>query len=145
MTSLLLSPPSTQKRRELLFTCKFVLSVNRATQRAVQGSIVSSLQWYELIRASRFTFFYSWFFGASGGAGIARGAFPRMYNNVQQIQALKGVGPTLGGDKVGLSFLCGYPEDVCIADVEKICSNKMPVDKMVEKFPVEGNFLVSKG
>ena len=107
----------------------------------MQGSAAVSFSFFLLFVLVSF----SWFFGASGGAGIARGAFPKMYNNVQQIQALKGEGPTLGGDTVGLSFLCGYPEDISIADVQKICSNKMTVEQMVDKFPVEGNFLASKG
>jgi len=92
-----------------------------------------------------FLYFERWFFGASGGAGIARSSFPRMYNSVRTIQSLKGVGPTLGGEKLGLSPICGYPEDLCRADVEKILDNKLSVEQIVKDYPVEGNFLAAKG
>ena len=88
---------------------------------------------------------FSWFFGASGGAGIARSAFPRMYNSVRTIQKLKGVGPTAGGPGVGLNPLCGYPEDIPIADVEKIVNNKLSIEQIVAKYPIEGNFLTERG
>jgi hypothetical protein len=86
-----------------------------------------------------------WFFGASGGAGIARSSFPRMYNNVKTIQGLKGKGPTLGGEKLGLNPLCGYPEDLSIADIKKILDDCPSVEELVRKYPVEGNFLADRG
>ena len=89
--------------------------------------------------------FIFWLFGASGGAGIARSAFPRMYRSVRTIQSLKGSTPTLGGEKLGISPLCGYPEDLCVMDVQKVVNNKLTVEKIVEKYPVEGSFLTSKG
>jgi hypothetical protein len=89
--------------------------------------------------------FFLWFFGASGGAGIARSAFPRMYNSAQAIKGMKGEGKTLGGQTLGLNPLCGYPEDLSIADVQKILNNGLTVEQLVEKFPVEGNFLSAKG
>ena len=88
---------------------------------------------------------HRWFFGASGGAGIARSSFPRMYNSVRYINGLKGVGPTLGGETIGLNPLCGYPEDLSKKDVLKVVNNKLSVEKIVDKYPVEGNFLSSKG
>ena len=88
--------------------------------------------------------FFLWFFGASGGGGIAVGAFPGMYDNFQGIQSLKGEGPTLGGEKVGISPLCGYPEDLYLADVEKILNNKMTVETMVKKGPKD-SFWAEKG
>jgi hypothetical protein len=89
--------------------------------------------------------FFLWFFGASGGAGIARSAFPRMYNSAQAIKGMKGEGKTLGGQTLGLNPLCGYPEDISLADVDKILNNGLTVEQLVEKFPVEGNFLSAKG
>jgi hypothetical protein len=90
------------------------------------------------------TAFFIWFFGASGGAGIARGAFPRMYKNVQTIQGLKDEGPTLGGETVPLSFVCGYPtQGLSIADIKQVVN--ADVEKIVVKYPVEGNFLSAKG
>ena len=77
--------------------------------------------------------FFIWFFGASGGAGIARSAFPRMYNSVRYVQNLKGVGPTLGGPTIGLSPLCGYPEDISVADVQKIVNSKLSIEQIVAK------------
>jgi len=89
--------------------------------------------------------FFLWFFGSSGGAGIALNAFPRMYGQVQYIQSLKGSEPSFGGDTLGLSPLCGYPEDLSIKDLEKVVNNKMTVGQMVQKFPIENNFLSKKG
>ncbi|MGK3734398.1 MAG: hypothetical protein ACI8RD_004291 [Bacillariaceae sp.] len=90
------------------------------------------------------TQFFLWFFGSSGGVGVALSAFPRMYGATQYIQSLKG-SPSLGGDNIGLSPLCGYPEDLTSKDVEQIINNKLTVSQLVEKFPIEGNFLSSKG
>lgn len=85
-----------------------------------------------------------WLVGASGGAGIARSAFPRMYKNVRTIQSLAGVGPTLGGEKVGVSPLCGLPEDLYKDDIIKIVNNRLTVEQMVEKGP-KTSFWASKG
>ncbi|OEU22013.1 hypothetical protein FRACYDRAFT_232165 [Fragilariopsis cylindrus CCMP1102] len=90
------------------------------------------------------TQFFLWFFGSSGGLGVALSAFPRMYSKTRYIQSLKG-SPSLGGVNLGLSPLCGYPEDLASKDVEKIINNKLTVSQLVEKFPIEGNFLSSKG
>ena len=89
--------------------------------------------------------FFLWFFGASGASGIARSAFPRMYNQVNYIQSLKGAGPSLGGDTIGVSPLCGYPQDIAVKDIEKVVNNRMTVEAMVKKFPQEGNYLATKG
>jgi len=96
------------------------------------------------VEASR-TQFFGWFFGASGGAGIARSAFPRMYEQVQLIRSLKGNELSLGGETLGLNPLCGYPEDLSIKDLENIVNNKMTVEKIVQKYPIENNFLSRKG
>lgn len=87
-----------------------------------------------------------WFFGASGAAGIARGAIPKTYNKYVALQELKGLGPTKGGETFGLdTFLCGIPEDISKADVKQLVSNPLSVNQIVEKFPEEGNYLASKG
>ena len=91
------------------------------------------------------TAFFIWFFGASGAAGIARSAFPRMYDSVREIQSLKNEGPTLGGETLGLSPLAGYPRDLFSKDVEAIVNNRMSVEQIVDKFPIENNFLSAKG
>lgn len=91
------------------------------------------------------TAFYFWFVGASGGTGIARSAFPRMYRKWSETIAMKGRGPTLGGEKLGISPLCGYPEDLYRSDVESIVNKVEDVGVIVEKYPVEGNFLAEKG
>mmetsp|Transcript_6348 Transcript_6348/g.7107 ORF Transcript_6348/g.7107 Transcript_6348/m.7107 type:complete len:286 (-) Transcript_6348:86-943(-) len=88
--------------------------------------------------------FFLWFFGSTGGGGIAVGQFPQMYQGYQKTQSLKGEGPTLGGEKIGLSPLCGYPEDLCVKDLQKIFNNKMSVETMVEKGPKD-SFLAVKG
>jgi hypothetical protein len=91
------------------------------------------------------TQFFLWFFGASGGAGIARSAFPRMYENARTIQSLKDKGPTKGGPTIGISPLCGYPADIARADVEQIVNNKLTAEQMVQKYPIEKNFLAKRG
>mmetsp|Transcript_11508 Transcript_11508/g.27027 ORF Transcript_11508/g.27027 Transcript_11508/m.27027 type:complete len:266 (-) Transcript_11508:600-1397(-) len=89
--------------------------------------------------------FFLWFFGTSGAGGIAATSFPRLYGQVSYIQSLKGVGPSLGGETLGLSPFCGYPEDIAIKDVEKVVNNKLTVEQTVEKFPQPENYLASKG
>lgn len=93
------------------------------------------------------TAFLFWFFGASGGAGIARSAFPRMYNSIRTVQSLKGQGPTLGGDEtVGIPLLLtGYPEDLRVSDVRQIVNNPLSVAQIVQKYPIENNFLADAG
>ena len=87
-----------------------------------------------------------WFFGSSGGAGIALTAFPKMYTRFRYIQELKSVGPTLGGPTIGINtLLCGYPEDIAIADVDQVVNNPLSVEQIVDKFPQEGNFLTEQG
>jgi len=88
---------------------------------------------------------FFWFFGASGGAGIARGAFPKMYQNTRFIQNLRGVGPTEGGETVGLSPLCNYPQDISKADLAKIVNNPKTMEEIVEENPYPDNFLAKKG
>lgn len=89
--------------------------------------------------------FIIWFFGGSGGVGIALSAFPRMFSRFQQVRALGGTGPTQGGPFVGISPFCLYPADIAIADVEQICKTRLSIEQIVEKYPVEGNFLSSNG
>jgi hypothetical protein len=79
--------------------------------------------------------FYLWFFGGSGGGGIAITAFPAMFGRFQDMRSLKGQGPTAGGESVGISPLCGFPEDLKLADVQKVLNNKMSVERMVETGP----------
>lgn len=88
--------------------------------------------------------FFLWFFGGSGGGGIAIAAFPKMYGRFQAMRSLKGQGPTLGGEGIGLSPLCGFPEDLKLADVQKIVNNKMSVERMVETGPKD-SFWAEKG
>lgn len=88
---------------------------------------------------------FFWFFGASGGAGIARSQFPKMYENTRAIQNLAGVGPTEGGETIGISPLCGYPQDLCKADVLKVVNNPKTVTEMVEENPIPESFLATKG
>lgn len=98
----------------------------------------------EAVNTARSEFFL-WFFGASGSAGIARGQFPKMYQQVQYIQGLKGQGPTLGGEKIGLNPLCGYPEDLAIQDVEQVANNPLSIRDIIKRFPNDGSFLAKKG
>jgi hypothetical protein len=89
--------------------------------------------------------FVLWFFGGSGAGGIALGQFPKMFKKIQYIQSLKGQGSTLGGDKIGLSPLCGYPEDLAVKDVASVVNNPLSIDDIVEKFPDDESFLAKRG
>lgn len=86
-----------------------------------------------------------WFFGAAGSGGVARAAVPKQFDFWKDVQALKGVGPTKGGPKLGVSPLCGYPEDVSVADVQDIINNKENVERIVEKYKIESNYYSKKG
>jgi hypothetical protein len=88
--------------------------------------------------------FYFWFFGASGAASIGRKAIPRFIQQVSYIQGLKGT-PTASGEMLGISPLCGYPQDLAIKDLEKIVKNPLSIERIVEQFPIKGNFLSEKG
>ncbi len=129
----------------------FVVSPNTSPmrpQRRINGASPSSLSLSEVdltdaaIDARRL--FFLWFFGGSGGGGIALAAFPSMYERFSDMRSLKDLGPTQGGDTIGLSPLCGYPRDLSRADVEKVLKNRMSVEQMVEKGPKD-SFWAEKG
>ena len=86
-----------------------------------------------------------WIMGAAGSGGAARSAFPKLYNDFVEIQGLRGVGPTLGGPTIGLSPLLGYPEDVCLKDVEMVVNNPLNIEEITKRYPIKGNFLAAKG
>lgn len=89
--------------------------------------------------------FVLWFFGGSGASGIALGQFPKMFQKIQYIQSLKGQGSTLGGETIGLSPLCGYPEDLTVKDVEQVVNNPLSIQDIVKKSPNDGSFLAKQG
>lgn len=91
------------------------------------------------------TDFPLWFFGAAGSGGVARQAIPKLWNEYQEVQKLKGVGPTLGGPTIGLSPLAGYPEDISIQDLVQIVNNPLSIEQIVQKYPVEDNMFSKKG
>ena len=134
----------------LAFFCNscqaFVHTPNSIGGRQVQNSQLSVIPAEILndVESSR-TQFFAWFFGASGGAGIARSAFPRMYEEFQYIRNLKESQPSQGGETLRLNPLCGYPEDLSIKDLEKIVNNRMSIEQIVQKYPIENNFLSRKG
>ena len=76
----------------------------QSTPVTTRNMIFLSDELTEVVVTARSEFFL-WFFGASGSAGIARGQFPKMYKQVQEIRNLQGKGPTLGGETIGLSPL----------------------------------------
>lgn len=87
--------------------------------------------------------FYLWFGGGSGGGGIAIAAFPKMYSRFQDMRSLKG-NAAAGGDTIGVSPLCGLPDDLKLADVQKILNNRMSVTQMVKKGP-QDSFWAQRG
>ena len=123
----------------------FVADLKASNPRSASvNRYVTPAELSEEIEGSRIQF-YLWFFGSNGAASIARSAFPKMSDRMSYIQSLKGQGPTLGGETVGVSPLCGYPEDLAIKDIEKVVSNRMTIEQMVKKYPEEDNYLASKG
>jgi hypothetical protein len=96
------------------------------------------------------TAFFIWLFGASGGAGIARSAFPRMYRNFQATRQMKSSSKSSSAaapaeqTMIGISPLCGYPQDIPVKDVLQIVQ-KSNVVQMVQKYPIAGNFLSRQG
>ena len=118
-----------------------------AAKRSTTARFVSEID-MAAVEDSR-NLFYLWFFGGSGGGGIAIAAFPAMYERFSNMRSLKGQGPTAGGETIGVSPLCGFPEDLSLADVQKIFNNPMSVERMVETGPKDsfwaevsyGNFI----
>ena len=98
----------------------------------------------EAVDAARGEFLF-WFFGASGAVGISLGQFPEMIRRSQYIQGLKGIGPTLGGETLGLNPLCGYPEDLAVKDVQKILNNPLSIQQIVQRYPSDGTYLGERG
>lgn len=89
--------------------------------------------------------FFIWFFGSSGAAAIGRRSFPILYNSYQRVQTLSVENPLPEGEKLSISPLCFYPRDVTIEEIMQVIDNPNSVNKMVERNPVEGNFLAAKG
>jgi len=89
-------------------------------------------------------YFYLWFFGGSGGAGIALRQFPLLLDKFKELEKMEDVGPTQGGETVGISALCFYPRDISRADLAQVVGNRLSVEKMVETGP-KPNYLSEKG
>lgn len=85
------------------------------------------------IKAARGAFLLS-FFGAVGTASVGRAAIPITLNRIKFIRDLAGQGESLGGESISLF---GYPEDIKSKDVEKILSNNMTMNEIVQTFPIE--------
>lgn len=90
------------------------------------------------------SYFFLWFFGGSGGAGVALRQFPQQLEKFMSLGRMSADGPTEGGETVGISPLCLYPRDLSKNDLAKVLSNKLSVEKMVEKGP-KPNYLSEKG
>jgi len=132
----------------LLFTGShaFVsLNTPSVVSKTTTTTSTSTSLFYAMGQEEARTAFFVWFFGASGAAGIARGAFPRMYQQTKTILDLKDAQPMGRGETIGLSPLAGYPRDLYLDDVQAIVNDKRTVAQMVKQFPVEGNFLSKNG
>ncbi|KAL3787964.1 hypothetical protein HJC23_002889 [Cyclotella cryptica] len=90
------------------------------------------------------SYFFLWFFGGSGGAGVALRQFPQQFEKFKSLRGMSGDGPTAGGDTIGVSPLCLYPRDLSKMDVEKVLSNKLSVEDMIKRGP-KPNYLSEKG
>ena len=91
------------------------------------------------------TAFFLWFFGSSGGLGVALSAFPKLVSNFLEIRKLKGIGPTKDGERIGLSFLTGYPEDLYASDILNIANFPQSTEEIVKQYPIPNDFLSSRG
>jgi hypothetical protein len=103
------------------------------------------------------TAFFIWFFGASGGVGIATKAFPRMYKNFQTTRQMKVVAapvaaargprtaPPVVEEMIGISPLCGYPQDIPVRDVQQIVQKSRNMAELIQKYPIADNFLSQQG
>jgi hypothetical protein len=102
------------------------------------------------------TAFFIWFFGASGGVGIATKAFPRMYKNFQTTREMKVVAAPVAAaaragrasplvEMIGISPLCGYPQDIPVRDVLQIVQKSRNVAELIQKYPIADNFLSQQG
>ena len=80
-------------------------------------------------------YFGLWFFGGQGGATVALSRAPAQIAKFKKLYSMSDEGPTLGGETVGVSPICLYPRDICKADIDKVLSNKLSVEQMVEKGP----------
>lgn len=89
-------------------------------------------------------YFYLWFFGGSGGAGVALRQFPVLLDKFKELKKLADIGPTQGGETVGISALCFYPRDLSRADLAQVMGNKLSVERMVATGP-KPNYLSEKG
>mmetsp|Transcript_12649 Transcript_12649/g.27484 ORF Transcript_12649/g.27484 Transcript_12649/m.27484 type:complete len:267 (-) Transcript_12649:849-1649(-) len=91
-------------------------------------------------------YFYFWFFGGSGGIGIAVRQFPQQLDNFKRLFTLANEGTSTGGETIGLSPLCLYPRDIALGDLQKILDKKLvrDVEKMVKVGP-KPNYLSEKG
>eukprot|EP00557_Chaetoceros_sp_GSL56_P000785 CAMPEP_0176498358 /NCGR_PEP_ID=MMETSP0200_2-20121128/12273_1 /TAXON_ID=947934 /ORGANISM="Chaetoceros sp., Strain GSL56" /LENGTH=231 /DNA_ID=CAMNT_0017896549 /DNA_START=297 /DNA_END=992 /DNA_ORIENTATION=+ len=103
--------------------------------------------------------FYLWFFGGSGGGGIAIAAFPEMYKRFVDMRSLGSSSSSSSSssnksdrknnnndnvETIGLSPLCLYPEDLKLKDVQKVLNNPVTVEKMVNLGPKD-SFWAERG
>lgn len=89
-------------------------------------------------------YFGLWFFGGSGGIGIAIRQFPLQFKKFRQLFAMSEEGPTRGGETIGISPLCLYPRDLSKDDLDEVLGNKLTVEQMVERGP-KPNYLAESG
>ena len=90
------------------------------------------------------SYFYLWFFGGSGGAGVALRQFPAQFAKFKLLFDTANDEPTLGGETIGISPLCLYPRDIYKSDLDQVLNNKLSVEKMVEIGP-KVNYLSERG
>lgn len=115
------------------------------TTTSTTTSTALSLTDIDMAEAESFRkYFYLWFFGGSGGGGIALTAFPAMYSRFSSMRSLASSTPTLGGPTIQLSPLCLYPQDISLKDFSQIINNKMTVEQMVQRGPKD-SFWAEKG
>ena len=134
---------SNQSRRRLMPQQQSTTTKTTPTSTATTTTLLAWFP-YEGVEAAR-TSVPLWFFGAAGSGGVARAAIPGLIDEWKLIQKLKGVGPTKGGPTIGVGPWVGYPEDVCLADLEAILSSKLTVEQIVDKYPIPENAFSTKG
>lgn len=90
------------------------------------------------MESARFAFWLC-FYGAAGAASVGREIIPIRFGRLMDRKALKGKGPSLGGEEKLklLPYVSGYPEEIMTRDVEKVINNRLSTFQMVKKFPIE--------
>jgi len=108
-------------------------------------SVATSLFWEKIDREAAKGQFYFFFLAGSGAGGIGGGQIPKIYEELRNLQSLKG-GPTAGGETLQASGIATifYPEPLSKADVQQLLK-VIPSPEDITSKSDSDSFLVRKG